>query len=346
MSNVDPNKQLDRLLAEQSAALLETAGGERERRRLVDWLLQSKRHVRTHLFMMALEEELKHLDPQRRIPVPDVRARCSAPVASLTSASSGRGSGRRRWTWAAAAAVAIAVTAALTLAFVVGSPIRWQEYSTAVGEQRAVQLKDGSVIQLNTGSRVKTRLSAASREIRLLDGEALFKVHQDPTRPFNVYTPDATIVAVGTQFNVYRSGGSTKVSVLEGRVRVVAGNASSRSAASPSASTPLLAAGEEAQVRPDGRIDRRRTADVANSAAWVQRRVVFKQEPLEKVVTEFNRYRESPQFRVADPILAARKYSGTFDVDDPRSLEDVLANERDVVIERSDGAVFIRRRDK
>jgi ferric-dicitrate binding protein FerR (iron transport regulator) len=47
---------------------------------------------------------------------------------------------------------------------------------------------------------------------------------------------------------------------------------------------------------------------------------------------------------VDDATLAARRYSGTFDIDDLNSLEDVLANERDIMVNRRGEAIVIRRR--
>jgi transmembrane sensor len=339
------NKQLDKLLVEQSSELLEAvqSGDESERRVLAEWLSQSKQHVRTHLFMTALEEELKQLDPERRIPIPDVRGKTlpsrPSPLAWKAKVPSPPPSTRtKRWIWSAAAAVLLSVGAALygpAVDYFGG----WREFKTAVGEQRTVSLSDGSIIQLNTSTRIKARLSTQSRDIRLMDGEALFKVAHDRARPFNVQTLDASIVAVGTQFNVYQLDGRTKVSVLEGRVRVAAVD-------KPAAvlAAPIVAAGQEVEVRRDGRRVQRAGPDVVNSAAWVQRRVVFKQEPLANVVAQFNRYRKLPQLRIENAELAARKYSGTFDVDDPHSLEDVLANERDVILDWNGNEIVIRGR--
>ena len=224
----------------------------------------------------------------------------------------------------------------------------WREFDTAVGEQRAVSLSDGSIVQLNTGTRIKARISTGSRDIRLLEGEALFKVVKDRMRPFTVKAANVSVVAVGTQFNVYQLDDRTKVSVLEGRVEISSGEPSPGSISpQPSADLahPLLAsAGEEVEVRQDGNAVQSAAADVANAAAWTQRRVVFKQEPLANVVTQFNRYRKTSRLRVDDANLAARKYSGTFDVDDPLSLEDVLANEPDIVLEKSGDEIVIRAR--
>lgn len=349
MSRIETSKELDRLLVEQSSELFEAVkhGSETERRNLTHWLLQSKRHVRTHLLMAALDKELTKIDSARSIPIPDVRSGGSSTLVSFQSASPTRVSVRRPGkSWMKLAAAAVLIVAVGTGLYTLGieNTRRWQDYRTAIGEQRALQLKDGSIVQINTGSHVEVRFTDSTREIRLLDGEALFKVHHDGARPFTVYAANATIVAVGTQFNVYRQSGDTRVAVLEGKVRVAVGNAPGRSLENEIANAPLIAAGETAEIQRGGQIARHPAPDVSDTAAWVQRRVVFKQETLENVVMEFNRYRKTPQFYVRDSGLALRKYSGTFDVDDPTSLADVLANERDIAIDRSNDAIVIRRR--
>lgn len=347
-SKKQADKQLDKLLVEQSSELFEAMqrGGEAERQALADWLSQSKRHVRTHLFMSALEDELRHLDPERKIRIPDVRLDLRKirtlknedfPV-SMTGDSQRRRQGRMSWKWMAVAVVVLSVGAATLYGPAVDYLNGWREFRTAIGEQRSVSLSDGSIVQLNTETRIRARVSEQSRDIRLLAGEALFKVAHDPARPFNVRTADASILAVGTQFNVYQADGRTRVSVLEGRVRVAA---SGQAAAVQAA--PVIPAGQEVEVH-NGRSVQHKMSDVASAAAWVQRRIVFKQEPLADVVTQFNRYRKTPRLRIEDAELAARKYSGTFDVDDPKSLEDVLSNERDVVLERSGDEIVIRER--
>jgi len=78
--------------------------------------------------------------------------------------------------------------AAVGLIAVVGLPSvkflsQLHTYTTQVGEQRVLQLPDGSTVQLNTQSRVKIDFSTSKRQIWLSRGEALFSVSRDPRRP-------------------------------------------------------------------------------------------------------------------------------------------------------------------
>jgi transmembrane sensor len=52
----------------------------------------------------------------------------------------------------------------------------------------------------------------------------LFTGAKDPVRPFKVRVGDATIVAIGTEFDVQRASDRTIVSVTEGRVNSLTGS--------------------------------------------------------------------------------------------------------------------------
>ena len=53
-------------------------------------------------------------------------------------------------------------------------------YATAVGQQKTIQLRDGSTLQLNTNSQVRVDYTDQHRDIRLLQGEAHFVVAKKP----------------------------------------------------------------------------------------------------------------------------------------------------------------------
>jgi transmembrane sensor len=135
------------------------------------------------------------------------------------------------WRWSAiAASVAVLMILAGGLVLLeLSAPI----YATALGEQRSIQFEDGSTVELNSRSRIRVNYSKQERGVELIEGQALFHVAHDTSRPFIVAVGATRVRAVGTQFDVYRKSNGTVVTVVEGRVAVysapqspLAGNAS------------------------------------------------------------------------------------------------------------------------
>ncbi len=211
-------------------------------------------------------------------------------------------------------------------------------FQTVVGEQRSFTLQDGSVVFLNTNSKVRVGWLPAERHIELVRGEARFKVAQDPLRPFTVATATAAVRALGTVFNVREEAHSTQVAVLEGQVEVT----EDASAASTSPARVRLAAGERAAVTSRG-IQTNTGPPIESVMAWTERRLVFQDMPLDAVIREFNRYRTHPLV-LDDPALAALKISGIFDLSDTESLIAYLGTYETVQVDRqSDGSQHLFR---
>ena len=93
-------------------------------------------------------------------------------------------------------------------------------YSTALGEQRSIQFEDGSTVELNSRSKIRVKYSKQERDVELIEGQALFHVAHDVSRPFIVAVGATRVRAVGTQFDVYKKSNGTVVTVVEGRVAV------------------------------------------------------------------------------------------------------------------------------
>src|SRR6202042_1786963 len=126
---------------------------------------------------------------------------------------------------AASIAVLTILAAALEL-HEFSSPI----YATSLGEQRSIQFEDGSTVELNSRSKVRVKYSKQERDVELIEGQALFHVAHDVSRPFIVAVGPTRVRAVGTQFDVYKRSNGTVVTVVEGRVAVysVPGDSSSQ----------------------------------------------------------------------------------------------------------------------
>ena len=356
------NEQLDRLIADQASewmVKLDRRNDETDPA-FAEWLLDSKRNTKIFLMTVALDRELEHFDPERKHAIPlfpkggaevvPLREPAEAQAARSSELAPARAPRRSRtplhW-WSLAAVFVAALGVLMTLNVLPGFSNGWKEYATAVGEQRVLELEDGSTVRLNTNSRLAVRLSEHTRDIRLIDGEAIFKVYHDTSRPFRVYTTGAFIQAVGTEFNVYRRAEKTTVAVLEGRVQISKGSGTVFETTPPAPKAEaFLAAGEQAEIDKRGRVAGQHRTDLARVSAWSQHRLVFKQESLAEIVTQFNRYNSSPRFKVVGASISERRYSGVFNVDDPQSLRALLAGEPDLIVEDQGEEIVIRLRSQ
>lgn len=87
-----------------------------------------------------------------------------------------------------------------------------------------IKLPDGSLITLNALSRLHypVKFSNHNRLVYLDEGEALFDVAKDKTRPFTVFTTKFATTALGTSFNIrtYSNEHKVLISLIHGKIRV------------------------------------------------------------------------------------------------------------------------------
>jgi len=194
------------------------------------------------------------------------------------------------------------------------SSSRSLDYTTTVGENAHVLLADGSSVQLGGRTRIRVTLNPHVRQIDMLAGEAYFDVAKDPTRPFLVRAGTANVTAVGTEFNVRRSGDRVVVSVLEGRV-LVQPMAPVIPIAWIQASVPVgtaapLKAGQRTTLNRRGLESTQVISDASNAVAWQHGRLAFESEPLRYVIQDVNRYTVKP-IVLADERTGDIRVTGT-----------------------------------
>ena len=97
------------------------------------------------------------------------------------------------------------------------------EHKTGRGRKETVTLPDGSMVTLNSESRIsyQSNFGQGKRDVQL-EGEAFFEVTPDPAQPFNIVTGDVVTTVVGTSFNInaYPDKRQIRVAVLTGKVKV------------------------------------------------------------------------------------------------------------------------------
>lgn len=348
------------IVAEASDWFVEFRAGDvtaDARSRFDEWLRRSPEHIQAYLEVASAWSELPTADPHGRIDLPELIARARASsddnVVPLSTGKTGRAAyaGQQRQLGAprlaaAVAALAIAVGFAAWMGF-----YRADTYSTGIGEQRTVRLADGTTVELNALSSIEVRLSGNARKVDLTEGQALFHVAKDKTRPFTVRSGTTSVRAVGTQFDVYKRHDDTVVTVLEGRVAVAESSTAlplfdhreiaptvDGSSVRVDVEPIYLSAGEQVTVTKK-EVPRPRRADVAAATAWLQKRLIFDETPLADVAREFNRY-STRRLVISDPDLDSVAISGVYSTTDPDSLIGFLRAQP--TIELSETATEIR----
>lgn len=100
-------------------------------------------------------------------------------------------------------------------------PVQYQAQNIA----EMLNLKDGSVVNLDKNSSLVTSVDFESNRSVILEGRAFFNVnHLSENNPFRINVPNAEIKVVGTEFSVYTDSTRTEVSVLSGVVEVSSQN--------------------------------------------------------------------------------------------------------------------------
>ncbi|MCK5470039.1 MAG: FecR domain-containing protein [Cyclobacteriaceae bacterium] len=97
------------------------------------------------------------------------------------------------------------------------------ERNNPLGQKSRIHLPDGSTVWLNAGSKLSYSNDFNNENRKLhLEGEAYFEVAKNPNIPFEVFTDDLVITALGTSFNVKAFGNKQfeKIALNTGKVKI------------------------------------------------------------------------------------------------------------------------------
>ncbi|MDE8651219.1 FecR family protein [Novosphingobium album (ex Liu et al. 2023)] len=325
---------------------VEAAHGEMtpaNRAELEAWLAADRRHrgafARARAWLRATEEAVIEAHSPPASPRP-------ASPAPASDNDNGHGQeavepaplrgGLFRWSAravATGAALTVSVAALVAMGVPVLAPFRQSELAAA---EQVVQLKDGSVATLREDAQIQVVLSDNIRRIKLLRGEATFKVAKDKARPFVVQSGDVYAQATGTVYSVRRvglTGGMVKVregSVLvwphderDQAVLLHAGGTvtldpgPNRGGPEPTASTaPRLPPPELAQISLDN-------------------------VPIRSAVVRFNRV-NSTKIIIADPEIGNIRIIGLYRANNPEQFAQAAAAISGGHISRENGTIVIK----
>jgi transmembrane sensor len=320
--------------------------------RFLVWLKASPIHVREYLGVARIAHDLGAAVGDPRIPLEEFLAQVRARENSVVAL----GPFTPRWepptsrvpisrTWS------IAVSTAATLFLLVAGVLWWahdgqllgipKTYETARGEQKVQRLPDGSVLHLDTDSEVTVRFSRRERVVEVIRGQALFQVDHDSQRRFRVAAGNAGAIAVGTEFDVYRTASATVVTVAEGAVAVFIGAPGwLHNEGSAPLDVKRVNAGQQVRIDAAGISAQPVSVDLLQALAWLRHQIVFAHQPLSDVAAEFNRYGRVP-VEIEDVTLRTLPVSGVLDANDTESFIAFLESLHGVRVDRTPARIRV-----
>jgi transmembrane sensor len=198
---------------------------------------------------------------------------------------------------------------------------------TGPGEQRTVELRDGTQVSLNANSRVIVQFDDRVRKVTLASGEVLFNVIKHQPRPFVVVIGDRKIIATGTSFVVRReepTGPAFAVTLVEGRVAIEPISWPDVLPSEPATGLKYLNPGERLRIA-DNATEMRDSPSIERVLAWQRGKLIFEDTSLSEAAAEFNRY-GSNKITIDGPALGKLRVGGVFRIGDPSSFAQAMAN--------------------
>jgi transmembrane sensor len=258
--------------------------GDEQQAALDAWLAQSPLHRVAYLRLDAAWSRADRVRALRPTPKPAAENRW------------------RKFSVRAAAGVVLLAGIGFGLKHFAPTPVV-STYETPVGGRETLRLADGSEIELNTDTRLRTAVTRDHRTVWLDKGEAYFRIAHDPAHPFVVNAGERNVTVLGTRFTVRRDSRTLEVALIEGRIRF--------DAKDEPAHMPIdLEPGDTITATKNAVTLAHVSKDTLDTnLSWRRGVLVFDRTPLSEAVRELNRYNTEKVVgfvRVAHAVLGLR----------------------------------------
>lgn len=164
----------------------------------------------------------------------------------------------------------------------VPNEVAYNLLQTPRGGQYKITLPDGSKVWLNAASSLKYPVAFVGNERKVaISGEAYFEIVKDASKPFKVQLNNMEVEVLGTHFNVngYEDEESVKTTLLEGKVKVMAGSGAK-----------FLAPGQQAQLKSSGNIAVTSDISLEEVIAWKEGNFQFENADIKTVMRQLSRW--------------------------------------------------------
>lgn len=207
------------------------------------------------------------------------------------------------------------------------------EMAAAKGEKASLSLPEGTVVAINSESKIKYSNHYNRKERHIsLSGEAFFEVKSDSHKPFVVECGGVTVRVLGTSFGIkaYESESTIAVVLNSGVVELNTPN-----------TTIKLKPNERAVYNKVDSTLVCESVDAEDYTRWRENRLRFENETLETIMNTISRM-HNVDIVFENKLLKKQMFTGTIDNTSVISILDAirLTSSVDYVLE--DGVVFLR----
>ena len=196
----------------------------------------------------------------------------------------------------------------------------FQEVRAAYGTQTRIELPDGTMVSLNSGSTLKFPTTFDNSKTRLvyLSGEGNFKVAKNAQQPFIVDINKLQVRVLGTTFNVdaYPGNAAITIALVEGKILLQ--QTSNDKISDLMEMKPNQVAFFK---QSENKIQWKTESDLTKYTAWTDGKIVFSNDPVITVIQKLENW-YNVDIELADKKLEKYRFTGTF-IDEP--LEQVLS---------------------
>ena len=194
-----------------------------------------------------------------------------------------------------------------------------QEVRAAYGTSTKLQLADGTLVWLNSGSTLRFPISFNNMDERRveLNGEGYFEVTKNEKKPFIVNTSELDVKVYGTSFNVnaYKDFSSTTVALVEGKVSLI------KEYSSGPKELIVLAPNDVVKYDMNSKTLLQSTdLNMSKYTAWKEGYIVFFGDSIDRVVQRLEKW-YNVDIEINDKALYEYQFTATFANE---SLEQVL----------------------
>ena len=185
----------------------------------------------------------------------------------------------------------------------------YHEIIVPKGEIKKILLPDGSVVFINSDSKLKysNYFGEKKREV-FLEGEASFDVKHNAKKPFIVHTEENDMIVLGTAFNVYAYPNENifRASLERGKISVSYNN---EDAVELEVNQTYLL------IRNSKQLKIFETADIQSYSSWKEGKILIRNQKFTEILRRLERS-HNVIFKLQNKEVGNCKFTGTFSTED------------------------------